>query len=133
MTAINAEASELLAELFNRMPIKELQAVPEPLARRVGEFMVANGYRMVFNRWYKQADPDAVEAPQVQRRRLYKTTNGRYWLPLIHHAHSDERYAVCRAAERSGDVFYLKHTAIQPWVDLKPTNDYIEGAPGTVD
>lgn len=55
---ISAEGSRILAELFNRMPIKELaEAVPAGIQQEIGDFMFANGYRMVFNRWYKQAEP----------------------------------------------------------------------------
>lgn len=72
--------------------------------------------------------------PQALGHRLYRSyADGRYWLPLDGHPLSDERYAVCRAAERSGDVFFLKQTAIQARADLQPTEEYIEAAPGTVD
>lgn len=55
--SISAEGSELMMELFNRMPIESLKSVPEPIAKRIGKFMVDNGYRFVFDRWYLQADP----------------------------------------------------------------------------
>jgi hypothetical protein len=54
----NADGSELIMELFNRMPIKELKKVADPIAKRIGAFMVANGYRLVFNRWYLQEPPN---------------------------------------------------------------------------
>jgi len=54
---VSAGASELMAELFNRMPIEALKNVPEPIAVRIGDFMIANGYRIVFDRWYLQAEP----------------------------------------------------------------------------
>lgn len=57
-TVLNAEGSALMMELFNRMPIKALRDdVPEDVQKRIGDFMVANGYRLVFDRWYLQAEP----------------------------------------------------------------------------
>lgn len=46
-----------MMELFNRMSIEALKGVPEPIAKRIGDFMLANGYRLVFDRWYLQARP----------------------------------------------------------------------------
>jgi hypothetical protein len=54
---VHKEGSALMAELFNRCPIENLKAVPQEIAIRIGNFLVANGYRIVFNRWYLQADP----------------------------------------------------------------------------
>lgn len=54
---VNAEGSALLAILFNDMTVKEKMDVPADLRRRITDFMVANGYRFVFGRWYLQADP----------------------------------------------------------------------------
>lgn len=59
---VNAEAAELMALLFNCTPIETLKQVPEDKAKRIGQFMVDNGYRIVFNRWYLQADPIKEEA-----------------------------------------------------------------------
>lgn len=61
--SISAEGSELMMELFNRMPIESLKSVPEPIAKRIGDFMVANGYRIVFDRWYLQAEPRSAPEP----------------------------------------------------------------------
>lgn len=55
---ISAEGSRLMAELFNRMPKKALaDDVPNKIQLDIGDFMVANGYRLVFDRWYLQAEP----------------------------------------------------------------------------
>lgn len=63
---INAEGSELLAEVFNRMTADQKNAVPSETAGRIGQFMVANGYRIVFTRWYLQELPKADAPPQRQ-------------------------------------------------------------------
>lgn len=55
--SISAEGSELLSELFNRVPIETLKSIPEPIRERISKFMTDNGYRFVFNRWFLQADP----------------------------------------------------------------------------
>lgn len=57
MKLVNAEGSELLAYLFNGMTTQEKMDVPEDKRKRITDFMVANGYRFVFGRWYLQADP----------------------------------------------------------------------------
>jgi hypothetical protein len=54
----DAEGSELLAEVFNRMTMEQKNSVPGDVAERIGRFMVKNGYRLVFTRWYLQAPPD---------------------------------------------------------------------------
>lgn len=56
-SALHVEGSRLMMELFNRMPVKALKEVPEGIAKSIGDFMVANGYRFVFDRWYLQAEP----------------------------------------------------------------------------
>lgn len=66
-SVINAEGSQVMMELFNRMPIAALKAVPEDIAKRVGDFMVANGYRFVFDRWYLQAEPKEPERSAQNR------------------------------------------------------------------
>lgn len=66
-TAINAEGSRLMMELFNRMPVKALKEVPENIARSIGDFMVANGYRFVFDRWHLQAEPKEPERSALNR------------------------------------------------------------------
>jgi hypothetical protein len=62
MKLVNAEGSELLAYLFNGMTTQEKMDVPKDKRDRISKFMVANGYRFVFGRWYLQADPIKEEA-----------------------------------------------------------------------
>lgn len=66
-TALHAEGSALMMELFNRMPVADLKRVPEDIAKRIGDFMVANGYRFVFDRWYLQAEPKEPERSTQNR------------------------------------------------------------------
>lgn len=56
---LDAVGSRLLMEVFNRMTFKQKKSVPKKLALEIGDFMVQNGYRLVFNRWYLQAEPNA--------------------------------------------------------------------------
>ena len=62
MKLVNAEGSALLALLFNDMTTQEKMEVPADKRERITNFMVANGYRFVFGRWYLQADPIKEEA-----------------------------------------------------------------------
>lgn len=62
-TVIHAEGSRVMMELFNRMPVAALKAVPEDIAKQIGDFMVSNGYRFVFDRWYLQAEPKEPVRP----------------------------------------------------------------------
>ena len=55
---IDTTGSRLLMELFNRMTQKQLLSVPKDLSLEIGDFMVQNGYRFTFNKWYLQAEPD---------------------------------------------------------------------------
>ena len=55
---MDKEGSELMAELFNRMDMEQKKNVPPDIAIRVGDFMIKNGYRLVFNKWYLQAETD---------------------------------------------------------------------------
>lgn len=55
---IDAEGSELMAEVFNVMTTEQKNSVPGDVAERIGRYMVKNGYRLVFERWYLQAKPD---------------------------------------------------------------------------
>jgi hypothetical protein len=41
------------------MTVKQKQSVSEVDALKIGDFMVQNGYRFVFNKWHLQAEPDA--------------------------------------------------------------------------
>ncbi len=56
---IDTEISRLMMELFNRMTNKQKESVSDVDALKIGDFMVQNGYRWVFNKWYLQAEPDA--------------------------------------------------------------------------
>ena len=60
---IHKEGSELLAELFNRMTKKQKISVPQPMCDRISRFMADNGYRIVFGRWYLQAEPRTSNKP----------------------------------------------------------------------
>jgi hypothetical protein len=64
----DAEGSELLAEVFNRMTMEQKNSVPGDVAERIGRFMVKNGYRLVFTRWYLQAPPDETPNAEVTPR-----------------------------------------------------------------
>ncbi len=54
---IDAEGSELLAEVFNKMTTEQKNSIAPEMAARIGDFMVKNGYRLVFTRWYLQEPP----------------------------------------------------------------------------
>lgn len=53
-----AERAKLFAEFFNTMPVAALRDdVPAEMQKRIGAFMFSEGYRLVFDRWYLQAEP----------------------------------------------------------------------------
>lgn len=54
---IDVETSRLMMELFNRMTVKQKNNVDSEDAGKICDFMVANGYRLAFNKWYLQAEP----------------------------------------------------------------------------
>lgn len=54
---IDAEGSELLADVFNHLTNEQKNRLHSDTIRRMCRFMDDNGYRMVFCRWYKQAEP----------------------------------------------------------------------------
>lgn len=56
---LTTKAAALFAEFFNTLSHDQKAACPEELAKRVGDFMVSYGYRFVFGKWYKQAEPTA--------------------------------------------------------------------------
>ena len=56
---IDAEVSRLMMELFKRMTIEQKKSMSPEDSLKVGDFMVQNGYRFVFNNWHLQAEPDA--------------------------------------------------------------------------
>ena len=66
-TMIDEEGAALLAELFNRMSHKQKLAVPKEIAARICDFMVKNGYRLVFSRWFLQEPPDETPNAKVSR------------------------------------------------------------------
>jgi hypothetical protein len=55
---IDPEGSELLMEVFNRMTDRQKGKMPSVTALRIADFMVKNGYRFVFDKWYLQEAPD---------------------------------------------------------------------------
>ena len=55
-----AEGSELLAEYFNFSPIEVRKDFPDEKARLLGDFMRRQGYRMVFQKWYRQDEPTRI-------------------------------------------------------------------------
>lgn len=55
---IDEEISRLMMELFNIMSFDEKKSVSKEDSLKIGDFMVQNGYRFVFDRWYLQAEPD---------------------------------------------------------------------------
>jgi len=54
---IDPEGSALLAEVFNRMTDEQKNTLPEDIIDRLCKFIVKNGYRLVFGRWYLQDRP----------------------------------------------------------------------------
>jgi hypothetical protein len=54
---VNAVISELVGDFFNNLPVQALKNIPVPIATRIGKFMFANGYRLVFDKWYLQDEP----------------------------------------------------------------------------
>lgn len=62
---IDREASELMAELFNRMYFEQKKNVPPDIAIRIGDFMIENGYKFIFGRWYLQDEPKEKEEKNV--------------------------------------------------------------------
>jgi len=59
------EGAEFLAEVFNRLTQEQKLSVPQEAAGRLGAFMVRNGYRIVFGRWYLQAAPSHPSEAQT--------------------------------------------------------------------
>jgi len=55
---LDAEISRLMMELFSRMTVKQKKSVSPEDSLKIGDFMVQNGYRFVFNNWHLQAEPD---------------------------------------------------------------------------
>ena len=57
---IDAEGSRLLADVFNTLTDEQKNIMPEDVAERIERFMTANGFRMVFGRWFLQCEPDQL-------------------------------------------------------------------------
>ncbi len=60
---IDAEGSKLLADVFNTLTEGQENIMPEDVAERIERFMTANGFRMVFSRWYLQCEPEVKQEP----------------------------------------------------------------------
>jgi len=54
---IDEFGSRLLMEVFNRMTAKQKNDVGDELAQQIAGFMVTNGYKFVFDKWYLQEEP----------------------------------------------------------------------------
>jgi hypothetical protein len=65
----NAEGAALLAALFKVLTLKQKNSVPPEFAEQLGRFMFRNGYRVVFNNWYLQAEPDGAVASDAAGRK----------------------------------------------------------------
>lgn len=52
----NKEGSALLAEVFNVLTDNQKNALPDDVKKRIGNYMFYNGYKMVFTRFYLQAE-----------------------------------------------------------------------------
>lgn len=62
---IDEEGSSLLAEVFNRMTDEQKNHLPPDITKRIVHFVIKNGYRLVFGRWYKQARPSPYRNERV--------------------------------------------------------------------
>ena len=60
---IDAEGSRLLADVFNTLTEEQKNIMPEDVAERIERFVTANGFRMVFGRWYLQCEPEVKQEP----------------------------------------------------------------------
>lgn len=101
---IDKEGSELLAELFNRMTKKQKLAVPQPMCYRISRFMVDNGYRFVFGRWYLQSKPRTSNRRITDGERGFRTAvrkalaERRMHNPAVHWS-AGRGFFVCPAAK----------------------------------
>jgi hypothetical protein len=71
------EGATLLAEVFNLLTQEQKLSVPQIIAGRIGAFMVRNGYRIVFGRWYLQAEPDTRPAADAGGLRCHLSWGGK--------------------------------------------------------
>ena len=55
---IDKNGSKLMAIVFNSLTKKQKESYPPDICLEIGDFMVENGYRFVFNKWYLQAEPE---------------------------------------------------------------------------
>lgn len=60
---IDAEGSRLLADVFNTLTEEQKNIMPEDVAERIERFMTANGFRMVFSRWFLQCEQEVKQDP----------------------------------------------------------------------
>ena len=60
---IDAEGSRLLADVFNTLTEEQKNIMPEDVAERIERFMTANGFRMVFSRWFLQCEQEVKQEP----------------------------------------------------------------------
>jgi len=70
--------ADLIAELFNRMTTEQKNAVPGETAKAISRYMVGCGFRLVFDRWYRQFEPerDSYQEALEQIRDLTIACNG---------------------------------------------------------
>lgn len=66
-TVVDVELSRLMMELFNRMTHDQKMSVLEEDAHKISGFLVANGYRLVFGRWYLQEEPALINTVTQRR------------------------------------------------------------------
>ena len=58
-------AAGIIAFLFNEfMDLEMRMAVPDAVAQQIGQYMQANGYGIVFNKFYKQREEQILESVQ---------------------------------------------------------------------
>lgn len=57
MTMIDREGARMLADVYNTMSDKQVVDMPADLIKQHSDFLIRNGYRLVFGRWYLQPRP----------------------------------------------------------------------------
>ncbi len=76
---IDAEGSRLLADVFNALTEGQENITPEDVAERIERFMTANGFRMVFSRWYLQCEPEVKQEPVA----IVDANDEGYWADIL--------------------------------------------------
>ena len=76
---IDAEGSRLLADVFNTLTEGQENIMPEDVAERIERFMTANGFRMVFSRWYLQCEPEVKQEPVA----IVDANDEGYWADIL--------------------------------------------------